>query len=502
MLRETMIKQGKIRGLPAADPRITVYKGIPYAAPPTGPLRWKAPVRALPWEGTFHAYHFGPIAMQEKPGLDPDNIYSREWHVDPDLPMSEDCLYLNIWTPAKEPGEKLPVMVWFFGGGLNGGYPQEMEFDGERIARRNVVMVSVNYRVNVFGLLAHPELTQEGAQDGCITNFALYDQRFSLFWVKENIEAFGGDPGNITIFGQSGGGRSVLFQTLCPQNPPGLFHKAISMSGSGITVDFIQYQNLKEAEESGRAFFDILGVKTLEEARQIPAEEIERISLANPKFRWGAVVDGYFLTDQPARLLFQGKRLPVPILAGHTSTEMWDFFNDADTEEKFEKKARRLLHASADQFLNLCEFDKGDFKKTRSLASINHQRLCVELLARKSLDTGAPFYFYCFSPEIPGWDHPGVFHSSDLWFAFETLAKSWRPFTGKHYDLARIMCNYWTNFARKGDPNGEDCDGSYMPLWLPYTEQTPWSMNLGDKIYMDCREESEAVRFLMDHIVC
>lgn len=499
MIRKVTIKNGRVRGLPAADPRITVYKGIPYAAPPVGELRWKAPQPAKDWEGTLFACEFPPLAMQEIPGKDPDNIYTRDFHVDSDLPMSEDCLYLNVWTPQKAENEKLPVMVWFFGGGLNSGYPGEMEFDGERLARRSVVVVTINYRLNVFGFLAYPQLSAE-RKDNCITNFSLYDQRYSLFWVKENISAFGGDPDNITIFGQSGGGRSVLFQAISPLNDTSVFQKAISMSGSGITVGFIEYQTLKEAEESGKQFFDYLGVKNLAEARKISAEEMEKASLAQKFVRWGAVIDGIFLPDQPYKLLAAGKRMDIPLMAGHTTADLGDFFRDDNTPEKFAEKAKKYLGNNAPKFLSLCEFEKGNFERTRRLAEINHQRLCIELMALRNQNLSSPFYFYRFGPEMPGWDNPGAFHSSDLWFAFETLAKCWRPFKGKHYDLARQMCNYWANFARSGNPNGPDADGEPMPHWLPYTEYTPWSMDFLDTSVMNTVSETDAVKYLLDHI--
>ena len=175
MLREVRVENGLVRGIPAADPRITAFKGIPYAAPPVGELRWRAPQPAADWEGVRDCARFGPIAMQETPGLDPNAFYSKEWHVDPEIPMSEDCLQLNIWTPAKSADEKLPVMVWIFGGGLYNGYPAEMEFDGERFARRGVILVSVNYRLNAFGFLAHPEITKECPEFP--TNFGHLDQR-------------------------------------------------------------------------------------------------------------------------------------------------------------------------------------------------------------------------------------------------------------------------------------------------------------------------------------
>lgn len=228
MLRVVKTENGLVRGLPAADPRITSFKGIPFAAPPVGPLRWRAPQPAAPWNEILDCYEFAPISMQHIPGLDPHNIYTREWNVDPEIRMDEDCLYLNVWTPAKSADEKLPVFVWYFGGGLQEGNPAEMEFDGERLARRGIVVVSVNYRLNVFGFLAHPQLTKEQPDDP--SNFGHLDQQAGTRWVKRNIAAFGGDPNNITIGGQSAGGMSVSAQLTSPQNE-GLFQRAIIQSG-------------------------------------------------------------------------------------------------------------------------------------------------------------------------------------------------------------------------------------------------------------------------------
>lgn len=276
MLREVRVENGVVRGLPAADPRITSFKGIPFAAPPVGENRWRAPQPAHDWDGVLEAYTWAPIAMQARPGVSKEDIYAREWHVDPDVPMSEDCLYLNVWTPAKSPDEKLPVYVWYFGGGLQVGYPSEMEFDGERIARRGVVVVTINYRLNVFGFLCHPEITKEAPH--APANFGHLDQQFATQWVKRNIAAFGGDPDNITIGGQSAGGGSVLSQLTSPQNE-GLIQKAIIQSGLFAPV----YPNVRgprrgrslaDAEQDGVKFFEFLGVSSLEEARKLDAEFI------------------------------------------------------------------------------------------------------------------------------------------------------------------------------------------------------------------------------------
>lgn len=229
MIRVVKIENGMVRGLPAADPRITSFKGIPFAAPPVGENRWRAPQPVEDWEGVFDALEFAPISMQAKTVIDVNNIYTREWSVDPEIPMDEDCLYLNVWTPAKSADEKLPVYVWYFGGGLQVGHTAEMEFDGERIARRGIVVVTINYRLNTFGFLCHPEITAESPE--APANFGHLDQQAGTRWVKRNIAAFGGDPDNITIGGQSAGAGSVMAQLTSPQNE-GLFQRAIIQSGA------------------------------------------------------------------------------------------------------------------------------------------------------------------------------------------------------------------------------------------------------------------------------
>jgi len=499
MLRRVKTENGWVEGIPAADPRITAFKGIPFAAPPVGDLRWRGPQPAENWEGVRQCYTFGPIAMQHTPGLNPDNLYAREWHVDPEIPMSEDCLQLNIWTNAKTGDEKMPVMVWFYGGGLLEGYPAEMEFDGERIARRGVVLVSVNYRVNVFGFLAHPEITAS-ATDGCYTNFGNYDQRFGLQWVKRNIAAFGGDPDNITIFGQSAGGRSTLFQLLSPLNDTDHIKRAISMSGGGINLmSPMRYPPLAEAEANGVEFFKFLGVETLEEAKKIDAFTLRDKMLQFQGLRWGTVVAGVFLTDDPAKLLSENKRLPVPLMAGHTTGDMGDLFARIPTKEALEAQVIALVgEDAAKEVFAAVDFENKDLDALKDAFAVNGQRFGVELLQMRGADADLPMYFYSFGPEVPGWDNPGAFHSCDLWFVFETLAKCWRPYVGKHYDLARQMCNYFTNFAKTGDPNGLDADGTPMPEWKAFTAESPYSMNFEDTAFLNEKPELPAVQLLLE----
>jgi Carboxylesterase type B len=499
MLREVKVENGIVQGLPAADPRITSFKGIPFAAPPVGENRWRAPQPAKDWNGVLKAFEFAPISMQAKTVIDENNIYTREWNVDPDISMDEDCLYLNVWTPACSDNEKLPVFVWYFGGALQFGNTAEMEFDGERIARRGVVVVTVNYRLNVFGFLCHPEITAEAP--GAPANFGNLDQQSGAQWVKRNIAAFGGDPNNITIGGQSAGGGSVLSQLTSPQNE-GLCQKAIIESGV-ITMLYegnpmpIEKYNLAEAEQEGAKFLTFLGVSSLAEARKLDAEYIRDKSLEYKKF-WGTVQDDIFCVGDSFKLFLQNKRLMVPILLGQTSSE---FFNVPMVENinEFREMAIGMFGDDADEYLELFKSEGDNIDEIRKKASVSSLEYAIRIIGQANVDTNAnmPLYYYNFDAEIPGWDNPGTFHSVDLWFFFETLAKCWRPFVGKHYDLARQMCNYWTNFISSGNPNGKDSTGEEMPYWETYTTDAPYGMVFRDKAEFLKEQPSDLMKFLV-----
>ena len=454
MLRVVKVENGAVQGLPAADPRITSFKGIPFAAPPIGENRWRAPQPAQDWDGVLKAFDFAPISMQAPTVIDKDNIYTREWAVDPDIPMDEDCLYLNVWTPACSADEKLPVYVWYFGGGLQVGHTAEMEFDGERIARRGIVVVTVNYRLNVFGFLCHREITAEASE--APANFGHLDQQAGTRWVKRNIGAFGGDPDNITIGGQSAGGGSVLSQLTSPQNG-GLFQRAIIQSGI-ITMLYpgnrmpLVNRTLVEAEREGAGFFEFLGVSSLAEARRLNEKHIRDRALEYEKLKywgfWGTVIDNKFSVGNAFDLFVENRRWQVPVLLGHTSSEFYSVPNAISLDE-FRDMAVELFGDDAGEYLALCGIRPGDarsvdIEEVRKKASVRGIEYSIRVAAQANADTGAnvPMYYYNFDAEIPGWDNPGTFHSVDLWFFFETLAKCWRPFVGKHYDLARVMCSY------------------------------------------------------------
>ncbi|MBP0969157.1 MAG: carboxylesterase family protein [Oscillospiraceae bacterium] len=481
MLREVKVENGVVRGLPAADPRITSFKGIPFAAPPVGDLRWRAPQPAKDWDGVLDCYKFAPISMQHIPGIDETNIYTREWNVDPSIPMDEDCLYLNVWTPAKKADEKLPVFVWYFGGGLREGNPAEMEFDGERIARRGIVVVTINYRLNCFGFMTHPEIVAENPD--APANFGHLDQQAGTRWVKRNIAAFGGDPENITIGGQSAGGMSVTAQLCSPQNE-GLFQKAIIMSGMGANpykTSFIRKYSFEETQQLGVKFFEFMGVKTLAEARAIDActlrDKCEEFC-AQEHLMWMTCVDGVYLTEDTDKTLMTRKDWPVPLIVGCTVGETRSPIV-AKSMDDFRKLAEHAFPDRVDEYMELIG---PDVPTAMDRTRINGAEIAIRVMKEFDKKNGKdrPIWFYRFNPEMPGFDHPGTFHSSDLWFHFENLAKCWRPFTGKHYDLARQMCNALCYYFKNGDPNGLDITGLPQPEWKPYTLEEHNIMYWGD----------------------
>ena len=497
MIRKATVEGGVVVGLPAADPRVTSFKGVPFAAPPVGENRWRAPQPVIPWEGERKCWSFAPISMQHIPGLDLNNIYSREWNVDPSIAMDEDCLYLNIWTPAKTADERLPVFVWYFGGGLMEGNTAEMEFDGERIARRGVVVVTVNYRLNAFGFLAHPQLTRE--QPDAPSNFGHLDQQAGTRWVKRNIAAFGGNPDNITIGGQSAGGGSVCAQLTSPQNE-GLFQRAVILSGvfGGVfpgPLGDMFHPSFDDAQAAGERFFEHLGVKTLEEARSLPAEFVRDKTLDFPFF-FGTTIDGRFQLDDSGKNMLSGNRMNMPLIVTRTSSEFMSFLPSKDIDEA-KAFAEKTFGDKAGDFLRVIGDDPARWKDITMSSGIE---VCARGYARHDREVGIdqPIYYAVFDAEIPGWDNPGTFHSVDLWFWFETLAKCWRAFVGKHYDLSRQMCNYLANFIRCGDPNGRDADGTPMPEWKPLTDEAPCAMWWGDKVEARRDEPDELMNLMVD----
>jgi para-nitrobenzyl esterase len=516
MNRRILTENGWVRGLPGTDARITAFKGIPFAAPPVGENRWRAPQPCENWAGDLNAYEFGPISMQDvgKPGR--ENFFHREWAVDFELPMSEDCLYLNIWSPVEghpigvgeqfrqtedEPVPEaghLPVLVWFFGGGLTVGNTTEMTHDGERLARRGIVVVTVNYRLNVFGFLTHKDLAEEAPD--APANFGLLDQQAAIKWVKRNIEAFGGDPENITIGGQSSGGSAVCAHLANPDNR-GLFQKAILTSG----IFFPAYSprpffrsDLATAQASGAAFLEKLGVTTIEEARKIDAQTILNIYKEGKysHFSFNNCVDGVYSKAAANDWFLQKDHVECPLFVSSTNIEMVMSPRDVENAASLRALAEQLPGMDVEAFMQAFG-GADDAQRIKEKGAVSGIDLAIHCMSAILGDKN-PIFAAQFSGEMPGWDHPGAYHSSDLWFYFETLANCWRPFVGKHYDIARKMCDCWAKFMWNGSPNGTGTDWQSLPHWEKTTSEKPVRMEFGEEAIVRENPPSELMRVLIN----
>ncbi|MCR4769050.1 MAG: carboxylesterase family protein [Bacteroidaceae bacterium] len=451
------IEGGQVQGVTTDISGVYVFRGIPYAAPPIKELRWKEPQPVIPWDGVMIADKFGHPGYQSVhyPGG-----YTTEWGYGDEAPYSEDCLYLNVWTNA--PGEttkKLPVALWIHGGGYREGWGSEPEFDGQEWANKDVILVSINYRLGVFGFLTYPELSEESA-NGVSGNYGILDQIAALKWIKNNISQFGGDPDNVTIFGQSAGAGSV--KVLC-ESPlaRGLFDKAVIMSGGGITVPepeekqpakeyvatsmrgMFKMPTLDESEDLTKTIMDWAGLKNLEQMRAASTEMIYSI----PNLYTSSTGNHVWMTQ-------------MPIIEGYVSSESFD---DA-------VKGGNI--ADIPYMIGFTLNDMGDMAP--GIAAF-----CQE---RENHNNKA--WAYEFARPLPDDGSKqdvlkGAFHSSDLWYVFKSLKHCWRPWTDGDWQLSERMLTAWTNFAKYGDPNGE----AENPQWTPCTKDNPKFMifKLNDK---------------------
>ena len=428
---------GWVEGLPASNQMFSVFRGVPFAEPPVGDFRWKDPQPVKPWEGVRQCYKFGPKAMQEEKASEGGGIVSTEFYVG-NYDKSEDCLYLNIWTPAKDPEEKLPVAVYIHGGGHQSGYSYLNCYDGEGFCKRGVIMVTIAYRLNVFGYLAHPELSAE--QNGVSGNYGVKDQIAALNWVKENIIAFGGDPECITLFGQSGGASSVANLCVAPASK-GLFHRAIMQSGGGIRKVYSYWSSsLERAEEVGAHFFKMLSVSSISEARKLSSGDIleacsrfnsvrinenDTPSLMGGYMRFSPIDDGTLFPEPVTELFKNGEYPEIDYMLGSTCDEFPEIT------------------------INNLAFAE------------NNNRL-----KRK------PCYLYYFSNVPPG--AADAHHSVEHHYVFQTLNRSFRPYTGQDWELSNELADYWANFMKTGDPNYTNKNS-----WKPYNKDLMNAFEIG-----------------------
>jgi para-nitrobenzyl esterase len=452
---------GALRGVDQDG--LQVFKGVPYAVAPVGALRWKPPVAVPTWTGVRDALDFGAPCFQPKPR--PGSIYSSTLK-----PMSEDCLSLNIWAPEKQ--KKAPVLVWIHGGSLTGGSSSESMYDGAALAKQGVVLVSINYRLGVLGYMAHPELSTE-SPDHVSGNYGLLDQIAALRWIQKNIAAFGGDPGNVTIAGESAGGLSVMYLMASPP-ARGLFHKAIAESAYMVSTPSLREPKFGHipAETMGAMTATKLGAKSRADLRAMDAETITTAALMAGFQTFGAV-DGKVLPAQLVDAFDRGEQAHVPILAGFNSGEIRSLRflappppADAAT---YEKEIRARYGDLAEDFLKL--YPSTDIPESVLLTTRDAlYGWTAERLVAKQAAVGAPSYFYLFDHGYPAAEAAGLhgFHASELPYVFGTAKATpaaWpkNPDTPAEAKLSAAMIGYWTSFARDGVPKAAG-----EPAWKPY----------------------------------
>ena len=503
MLRKVKVKNGLLQGMTGKDPRITVFRGVPYAKPPVGELRWKAPQPAEDWEGVRKCYEYADMAMMRvHPGMD-DDFYTKELHpVAAEYKMSEDCLYLNIFTPAKTTEDNIPVFVYIHGGGLQDGYSYEVEFDPERVARRGVIVVMVAYRLGLFGFLAHPEITARTPEGEVISNFGMQDQSMAIHWVYDNIRAFGGDPDNIVICGQSAGARSVQAQICTPLNDGlikgAIIQSAVSMMFGDEDQSMAAIPSLQEAEKYGADFLQTIGIDSLEEAEKTDAHELmRRLDKASEKARYvfGLCTDGRFVRESAPSAYYNNRVADIPLIVGVCQGETQSpFIKGSLNYQEFLQKAKKYGDREA-EFLRLAEVTNDEEADALMAGdAFNNFLAGTRGFCELRSSMGQKVYYYIFDHDIPG-DDAGSFHGSDLWFMFDSLGNSWRPFEGKHYDLARQVTSYWTNFVKYKDPNGTDYNGNPLPLWEPYSRDKKAVMKFLDTPVPEILEECPVLDF-------
>ena len=460
---------------------LTVYKGIPFAAPPVGDLRWRPPQPAEKWQGIREATKFGPSPIQGS-GSGPD--------------MSEDCLYLNVWTPAKSAGDRIPVFVWIYGGGFNFGSTSDPNYNGANLAKKGVVLVSIAYRVGQLGFFAHPELSAESPHH-VSGNYGILDMIAGLKWVKKNIAAFGGDPNKVTIFGESAGGIAVSMLCASPL-AKGLFEGAISESGGNFgpsrptTYPGENMKLLAQAEKEGVAYAKKAGVSSIAALRKIPADKLPAIrGLAWP------IIDGWVIPGDQYKLYEAGKFNDTPILVGYNSDEGASF-SPPKTPEDYIASVKKRYGPFAEKLLTAYPAGSAKVLKTaRDLMRDAAFGWHTWSWARLESEIGkSKVYYYYFDqhPDYPkgspryGYGSP---HGQEVAYVFEHLDSSRPGITKTDINISEAMATYWTNFAKYGNPNGEG-----LPKWQAFSDKNPEVMYFSKTPHMGPVPSAKSLKVL------
>lgn len=494
---QVVTRAGIVEGSRSADGQILIFKGIPYAAPPVGELRWKEPQPVTAWKGVRKATEFGARCMQ---GRIYDDMVFR------DLGPSEDCLHLNVWSPTTPSDKKLPVMVWIYGGGFQAGATSEPRQDGERLAHRGVVLVSMDYRLGIFGFYTHPELTAESPHHAS-GNYGLLDQAAAIQWVHDNIAAFGGDPQNVTIFGESAGSFSVSAQMASPLAKD-LIHKAIGESGAFFSATLTTVR-LAERERRDAIFAQEQGMRSLREMRRVSAQDLLNAVLkVKDTYRFGPCIDGYFLPAAVSEIYGKRQQAQIPLLAGWNRDEgnYHSFFGkEKEDQENFARRIRTEFGDAATEAQKLFPSDTDEHMKESAglLSGAQFIAYGTWRWVESQRESGsAAVYRYRFDEAPPGGNgndgaKVGAFayHSAEIEFVFGTLDSKkldWRP---EDYKASELMGEYWTNFAKNGDPNGQG-----LAKWPAYDARSGFQvMHLTAKPLAAPDQHREQFQFLEKH---
>jgi para-nitrobenzyl esterase len=451
---------GLVTGSPASTPEVRVFKGIPFAAPPVGDRRWREPKPIARWEGVRKADEFSPVCMQDRGSRDSQK-------------MSEDCLYLNVWTGAQSARDKRPVMVWIYGGGYYRGSGSLPMYDGEALARKGVVVVTFNYRLGPFGFFSYPELTKESDRRGA-GNFGVMDALAALQWVQRNIAAFGGDSKRVTIFGESAGAGMIANLMTVPQ-AKGLFQRAIGESSAWATTRIARLSTLAEAEQAGTKFAASLGAYSLADLRAKPAE-----ALRTDGRDTAPVVDGWLIPDDPSRTFAAGKQIAVPVLVGSNRDESFGNTRGADS---FIERVRNRFGDLADAFLQLYTASSAEaaFAAGRDEMAFV-MRNWAQLASASGKAKSYVYYFTQQPPPAPNARGPltqgprgTAIHTAEILYVFNHLDDR-RAWTDADRHVADAMSSYWVNFAANGDPNAKG-----LPKWMAYDGKTAGVMVFGNR---------------------
>ena len=447
------LKDGKLLGTYNDATKVYAFKAIPYAQPPIGGLRWAPPEPEEGWKGVREAKEFGPRCMQAK--IFDDMIFR-------DPGPSEDCLTVNVWTPNPSETANLPVMFWIHGGGFAAGGSSEPRQDGENLAKRGVGVVSLNYRLGVFGFYTHSGL-DKNSNHHVSGDYGLLDMVAALQWVQDNIIEFGGDATKVTIFGESAGSWAVS-ELMASPITKGLFARAIGESGGAFSDTSLAMPSLDESEKDNEKFAKSIGAPTAGAMRALPADKLLEDSRKLGDEHFSPVVDGYFLPDTVPNLYAAGKQAHVPLLAGWNNDEGGPAATSKATVESFTEIAHKTYGDRAADFLKLYPASNLEEAKTSSAAYARDQFIAFatwKWIEAQVATGGQPVYRYLFTHVLPPpADVNGAYHSADIEFVFDNLANKDLKWRDSDKKLADLMAAYWTNFAKTGNPNGEG-----LPAW-------------------------------------